>query len=182
MNQDQFVAELGKLKPGATFLTLKGYRNEHSEVADYSVVFHISYKSALERSIAALEPYVPADDLETVARKELIESYTKSLAKMEETPIEAVEDAYTHFTDENGKYIKGVKMHTESATLHLYGLVSQKKVLMPGNYPTKNKKPLTVAKDKLRKLCPVDKFRQFKITPEQVDQISVQNLSLLPPI
>lgn len=182
MNQDQFVEELSKLKPGATFLTLKGYRNEHSEVADYSVVFHISYKNALERSIAALEPYVPADDLEKVARQELIDGYTKSLNKMAETPVEEVEDAYTRFFDDDGKYIKGIKLHTESKTLHLYGLVSQKKVLMPGSYPTKNKRALTIAKDKLRKMCPVDKFRQFKITPEQVDLISVQNLSLLPPI
>jgi hypothetical protein len=52
---------------------------------------------------------------------------------------------------------------------------------MPGLYTKGNRRPLTVAKDKLRHLTPVGKFRQFKITPSQLDSISVENLSLLPP-
>jgi hypothetical protein len=183
MNKEEFVSELGRLRPGATFLSLLGYRNEYSEVADYSIVFHMSYHKALERSLTALQGVVPGSDYESIAKRELIDSYTKSLDKMATTPIEDLEDNYTRFLDENGNYIKGVKMHTETGTLHLYGLVNHKRVIMPGMYPNKadTRRPLTVAKDKLRKLCPVNKFRQFKLTPDQVDHISVQNLSLLPP-
>lgn len=181
VNKEQFVAELSKLRPSATFLSLSGYRNEHSEVADYSIVFHISYENALKRSIMALECVVPEDEMQVIAKRELIDGYMKSLNRMEETPIEEVDDAYTRFFDTNGSYIKGVKLHTATDTLHLYGLVNSKRVLMPGCYPKSNKRPLTVAKDKLRKLCPVNKFRQFKILPQQVDKISVENLSLLPP-
>ncbi len=182
MNQHAFVSELAKLRPSATFLTLRGYRNEHSEVADYSIVFHMSYESALKRSLAALEPIVPDGDLEARAKRELIDGYQKSLEKMKTTPMEELEDAYTHFKDESGQYIKGVKLHTETATLHLYGLVNAKRIIIPGQYKTSNKRELTIAKDKLRKLCPVDKFRQFKILPSQVDQISVESLELLPPV
>lgn len=181
MDQKAFVAELAKLRPSSTFLTLKGYRNESSEVADFSIVFHMSYESALKRSIAALESIVPEDPLEAVAKTELIDGYNASLNKMAVTPIEEIDDAYTRFFDENGKYIKGVKLHTETNILHLYGLVNSKRVIIPGNYPKRNKRALTIAKDKLRKLCPVDKFRQFKIDPSYVDVISVENLSLLPP-
>lgn len=181
MDQKEFIDTLAKLRPSATFLSLIGYRNEHSEVADYSVVFHISYENALKRSLIALSSFVPEDTLQAKAKDELINSYTNSLAKMAETKVEEIDDAYTRFFDENGAYIKGVKVHTATSTLHLYGLVNAKRVVIPGSYPTRNKRDLTIAKDKIRKMCPVEKFRQFRITPGQVDRIQVENLSLLPP-
>lgn len=180
MDKVQFVSELSKLNSNSMFLTLNGYRNESSEVANYSIVFHISYESALKKSVAALESYIPANDLEALAKTELIDGYNKSLSKINEIPIEEIDDAYTRFFSD-GQYIKGVKMHTETGTLHLYGSVVHKKVLIPGSYPKKNKRELTIVKDRLRKLCPVNKFRQFKILPSNVNDISVGNLSLLPP-
>jgi hypothetical protein len=100
---------------------------------------------------------------------------------LQTTPIEEIDDAYRRFTDSDGKYIKGVKLHEESDTLHLYGLVVHKKVIMPGIFKKVNHKPLTVEKNKLRNLCQVSRFRQFKITTEQVESICVQGLKLLPP-
>lgn len=182
MNNEQFVAELAKLRPCSTFLSLNGYTNEYGEVANYSIIFHMSYKSALERSISALLPFIPENELEAQAKQELIASYEKSLNKIEENKIEEIDNAYTRFFDTDGSCIKGVKLHTASNALHLYGLVVHKKVLVKGSYNIINKKPLTVAKDKLRKLCSVNKFRQFKITCNQVDSISVENISLLPPV
>ena len=181
MDQKQFVTELSKLRSSATFLSLIGYRNEHSEVADYNIVFHISYENALRRSVTALESVVPADTLQALAKQELIDGYNTSLTKMAQTPIEEIDDAYTRFFDLDGNYIKGVKLHTETNVLHLYGFVNSKRVLIPGQYPKRNRRELTKAKDELRKLCPVDKFRQFRLTPDQVDRISVEHLSLLPP-
>jgi len=181
MTQDQFVLELGRLRPSATFLSLIGYRNEASEIADYNIVFHMSYENALRRSLAVLENVIPDGDYESIALRELSVSYQTSLNKIALTPIEEIEDGYTRFFDENNKYIKGVKLHTATGALHLYGLVNLKRVLMPGQYKRTNRRPLTIAKDKFRRLCPVNKFRQFKIIPSQVDRISVENLSLLPP-
>ena len=181
MNQEQFVAELAKLRTSSTFLTLKGYRSESGEIADVNIIFHISYKNALLRSIGILEAVIPNDELEAQAKRECLESYMTSLDKIETTPIEEIEDSYRRFTDSNGKYIKGVKLHEQTGVLHLYGLVTQKRVIMPGLYKKVNSKPLTIAKDKLRRLCPVSKFRQFKITTDQVDSVSVEGLHLLPP-
>ena len=182
MDTFAFVDELSKLRPSSTFLTLRGYRNDHSEVADYSVAFHISYENALKRSLEVLSAVDTQTDLEKQAKLELMASFAKSLGNMAVTPVEEIDDAYTRFFDDDGKYIKGVKMHTATGALHLYGLVVHKRVLMPGFYPKKNQKPLTVAKDKMRYLTPVGKFRQFKLLSSQVDSISVENLSLLPPI
>ena len=181
MDNNEFVSELSKLRSSSTFLTIKSYTNESSEVADYSIIFHMSYKNALERSISVIDSFIPNDDFEAQAKLELLVSFNTSLDKLIHTPIEELNDGYTRFFDSDGSHIKGVKLHKESQTLHLYGLVVHKKVLIPGNYKKINKKPLTIVKDKLRYMTPVGKFRQFKITPDQVESISVENISLLPP-
>jgi hypothetical protein len=181
MSKLDFVSELAKLRSSSTFLQLKGYKNDHGEVANYNIVFHISYESAIKRSVDILNSIVPEDDIQATAKKQLLESFDKSLTKAETTPVEEIDDAYTRFFDNDGSYIKGVKLHRETNTLHLYGLVNSKKVIIPVVYPKKNKQALTVAKDKLRSMLPVNKFRQFKITPDSVEKIIVEHLELLPP-
>jgi hypothetical protein len=105
-----------------------------------------------------------------------------SLARGAASPeLEERDPTFSYFKGDDGNYVKGVKLHAATDTLHLYGLVVHKRVLMPGLYASKNRRPLTVAKDKLRYLTPVGKFRSFKMTPFQVDSISVENVSLLPP-
>ncbi len=182
MDKKEFIQELAKLRPSSTFLSLIGYRNASSEVADFNIIFHISYKSALQKSLDILNSFDPQTDLDLLAKEELIQSYNNSLLKIESQSIEEIDDAYQRFFDENNNYIKGVKLHRGSNALHLYGMVVHKRLRIPGNYDAKNSKPLTIAKKKISKLCPVSKFRQFKITPNQVDHISVDNLKLLPPV
>lgn len=182
MDNLKFVTELSKLRPGSTFLTVRGYRNEASEIADYSIAFHFSYENALKKSIEVLKSLDLKGDLEKQARTELLSSFNTSLARGAATPeLEERDPTFSYFKDSAGGYVKGVKLHTKTDTLHLYGLVVHKRVLMPGLYAPRNQRPLTVAKDKLRYLTPVGKFRSFKMTPSQVDYIAVENVSLLPP-
>jgi hypothetical protein len=181
MNKTEFVAELSKLRPSATFLSLLGYRNEFSEVADYSLVFHINYENALKRSVEKLRQVNPTNSLELRAKEELIDGYTNSLKKISQTSIEEISDAYTRFFDSNGNYIKGIRAHTATGVLYLYGFVNCKRVIIPGTYPMRRQEDLTMAKNKLRKMVPVSKFRQFIITPNRVNRIAVASLSLLPP-
>jgi hypothetical protein len=181
MNTEQFVVELAKLRSSSTFLSIKGYRSESGEVADYNIIFHMSYENALRKSILALGVCVPADDLEAQAKEELITSFSNSLKKIDEKSIEEIDDAYTRFKDSDGNYIKGCKLHTQSNTLHLYGLVVHKRVIISGTYKERNRRPLTIAKDNLKKYCPVNKFRQFAITSDKVESISVEHISILPP-
>lgn len=182
MNKKEFITELAKLRPSSTFLTLQGYRNEYSEIADYSIIFHMNYKSAVERSIKVIKSLSVSNDLEEQARTELLRSFNRSLLKMKQTPMEELEDAYQHFLDEDGNYVKGIKIHTKTSILHLYGLVVYKRILMPGYYPSRDEAPFAMVKRKMRRLTPVGKYRQFKIQPSQVDKITVENLSLLPPL
>lgn len=179
MDHNQFISELSKIRSSSTFLSLKGYKNNYGEIADYSIIFHMSYKNALERSILALETYIPESELEAKARQELLDGYNNSIQKIDSAP-EEISENYSSFKDDNGNLIKGVKLHNSSNTLHLYGLIVHKKVIVAGNYPEKNKRPLTLAKEKLKNLCPVNKFRQFKILPNNVERISVEHISLVP--
>ena len=183
MERQKFISQLSLLRPSSTFLTLHQYRNEYDEVSDYSIVFHISYHNALKKSLMILDQFTPSTALEIVAKAELMDGYQKSLTKTETISIEEIDDAYDRFFDTDGNYIKGCKLHRSSNTLHLYGLVNSKKIIEAGFYPNKSdtRRSLTKAKDQLRKMCPVNKFRQFRITPQQVDHISVEHLSLLPP-
>jgi|SRR5579859_1325425 len=181
MNNKEFVQELSKLKPASTFLSLIKYRNAYGELSNYSIVFHISYENSLKKSLSFLEKITPVNTYEEIAKQELIDGYNKSLVKIASTPIEKIDDAYSRFFDEQGNYIKGIKLHRRTNTLHLYGLVVHKKIISSGVYPKSNKKPLTLAKDKIRQFCNVNNFRQFKILPSQVEKISVQGLHLLPP-
>jgi hypothetical protein len=178
---NDFLQAMAHLRPSSTFLTILGYRNEHSEVANYSIVFHMDYASALRKSIDIIEKQILTESIELQAKKELIDSFNASLSKMETTTIDEMEDGYIRFKDENGLPIKGVKMHPETKELHLFGLIAHKKVLIPTVYPKKNKRELTKAKDHLRYLTPMSKFRQFRLTPNNVDSITVEKLSLLPP-
>lgn len=182
MNNIELIDELSKLRSSSTFLSLIGYHNEHGEVGDFNIVFHMSYENALKRSLEVVEALDVTAPLEIVAKSELIESFNTSLVKMATTPIKELDDAYTRFFDDDGAYIKGVKVHTASGHLHLYGLVVHHRVRIPGTYPTRNRKPLTVAKDKMRSLTPLGKFRQFKILPDSVEKISVGKVTLTPTI
>jgi hypothetical protein len=180
MDQYAFVIELSKIRSSSTFLSLRGYRSQSSEIADYTLCFHMSYKNALEKSIATLEAMSLSNDIDRQAREELLASYRKSLSNPE--PIEERESAYDYFVNDDGSTVKGIKIHRDTGTLHIYGLLHQKRVLMPG-IPKKpiNSKPLTIAKRRLESVCSVGRFRQFKITSENVDSISVENMNLLPP-
>ena len=175
------IESLSGLRPSSTFLVLKGYRSESGELADYQIVFHMSYENALKRSIMQLSVFVPADELEAQAKEELVASYAKSLEKVQ-SELEVLGEVYDRVLDKDGHVVKGVKVHKDTGVLYLFGLAHQKVVREPGVYKQVNKRPLTVAKDKLRKGLPASRFRQFVIKPGQVESIQVENLSLLPEV
>lgn len=181
MNIKEFAKELSTLRPSSTFLSLIGYRNFYSEISDYSIVFHISYEAALKKSISYLESLNNLSSIEKMAKEELLNSFNNSLDKTNVSSFDLLSNSYSYVYDENDVPLKGIKIHDQTGILHLYGLVVHKRIIMPGLYPHRNRRELTVVKDQLRRQCSIGKFRQFRITPNQVERIAVENLSLLPP-
>ena len=171
---------LSALRPSSTFVSVRGYRSaESGELADYQIAFHMSYGAALRRSIEAVEAYVPADDTEAQAKGEVLASYRTSLDKVENEPLEVVGEHYDRIVVD-GAHVKGVKIHRDSGKLHLFGLLVRKTVREPGSFKEVKSKPLTVAKNKLRKLGPVAKFRQFIFDPAHVECIAVERMVIEP--
>lgn len=176
MDNLQFINEFSGLKNNSTFISLIKYRNEHSEVANYSVVYNINYRNALLKSMKTISDIVPTNQLEVVARQELLDSFRSSLEKKS---LEEAGLVYRKFYDENNIPVKGIKLHVPTNTIHLYGLVVHKRIIIPGDYPTRNKRELAIIKDKFRSMTSIGKFRQFKITPNNVDHISIRGNSIL---
>lgn len=181
MNRQEFVDEIARLRPGSTFLVLHKYRNSHGEVADFNIIFHMSYKNALKKSIAIVERFKPTNTLQERAQLEVLVGYQNSLHRIETTPIEDIDDAYFRYKDEEGKFIDGVKLHLETGYLHLFGLAHLKRIITPCAYKKVNSSQLTIEKNKIRNLTPASKFRQFRLHNSQVEKIKVQHISLLPP-
>jgi hypothetical protein len=180
MNKINFINTFAKIRPCSTFIQLHHYKNELGEVANYNLVFHISYHSAVKRSFSILSDYnnnySPKSKLEVQAMDELLSGYQASLAKNH-----LADKHYSSVISETGEIVKGLKQHKETGALYLYGAVVHKNVITPG-YSKKigNKNPLTVIKDHLRMMTPLSKFRQFKISSDSLQKISAHKLEIVP--
>jgi len=166
-----------ELRSGSKFISVMGYKNAHDEVANFSLAFHVSYERAVEKSLKIITLYEPKSDLEEQARIELIDSYKETLSGEGNSRCTTT-NVYTPVVDGNNELIKGVKYNEKDNRLHLYGFQIQKLVLIPGVYPVKNKRPLTIAKDKLRGLVPVNKFRQYILEAGRFEHIGIEKMIL----
>lgn len=144
------INSIQNIKKCSTFMTIKGYKNKIGEVADYSIVFNISYKTSLERSIKKLQAFNPTSNEEIQAKTALLQSFQNSLKNITNTPSVKV----------NGN------------TIHVFGRVVHKKVISSAN---KSKQIST--KERLRNMCDVSKFRQFKIN-NNLEHIAVDNIKI----
>lgn len=171
------VDKLATIRPDSTFLSIRGYISATSgEIANFQIAFHMSYKNALERSVIALEATIPENDIQSLAKTELLASYAKSLDKINNEPLEILGEHYDRVLDLEGNPIKGIKFHSETGNLHLFGLLVKKTVLVTGTHKPVNKRPLTIEKDILSKELPVSRFRQFIIKPGSYNEIRVENM------
>ena len=150
-------AAVDKSPTGVSFVSIKGYTNQQGEVADHVFNIGADYMKAKEADIKFLQELDLTkgqwkSDMVTMAKAkaELIQSLTKP----DETRSQAQADAYTHIC-------KGVKVHNQSGCLYVYGNRVNKVIHKQGEYKSINSRPLTIAKDELRKLLKTGKFRQF---------------------
>jgi len=176
---------LSSIRPSATFLTIHKYLNNFGELSDYSICFHVDYLHAVKRSHALLEKYQPSlyevakrpfsiNHLD-LAKQELLLSFSQTLSG--HNPNYTGKNAYAQVSYDHHQ-IPGLKYHISQDTIHLWGFIVFKRTILPGTYPTDQRKPLTQAKEYLRKLTPVGKFRQFKLQQHKFHKLVVENFSL----
>lgn len=178
--------KLSQLRPNSTFLAIHGYKNEFQELADHSVCFHINYLMAVRKSKLIVEDFKPSirhcinqpfslADL-IVAKEELIHSYSESLTG--KNSRYTCSGVYDQVKNVEGNLIPGIKLHKKDGVIHLEGYRIAKRIISPGIYPITNSASLTIAKNFLRKMTPLDKWGQFKLVPRRFDRISVEKLTI----
>ncbi len=104
------------------------------------------------------------------AYNELVNSLIKRTASEEQKEIlRANNDATIKRSDAmNDAFLtlaKGLKLHKDTNTIHIYGLCVRKTILEQGNYPTTKRQKKTIIKNTIKKLAALRslKYKQFKI-------------------
>lgn len=144
---------------GVSFVSIRNYTNRYGEISNNLVNVGAKYENAKKKDIEFLENLNISEhqfksDLSLIeeARKELIAAFLKPDKNRSNGQIEA----YTNI-------VPGVKVHNETGVLYIYGYREKKEIIQKGEYPTVNSKPLTIAKDELRKLLRTGKFTQYAL-------------------
>ena len=156
---DLLTNAANKSPNGVTFVSIKNYENEQGEIANHLFNIGRSYEKAIQKDIETLRNL----DLTTLnskhpltlleeARTELINAFLKP----NENRSNGQKNAYLSI-------LNGLKVHVETGFLYVWGFREQKTIIKAGTYKMVNSKPLTLAKDELRKLLQTNKFKNFKI-------------------
>lgn len=172
------MAELVK-KNGCTFVRVKNYTNAQGEVQDVTINVGTSYENAKKRDLQFLQGLnvstlkhnysdVNPELLET-ARLELI----KSIIAPNKAMSEGQKNAYVHLMD-------GLKFSPETKQIYIFGtkVEGTKVVTKAAEYKADTRKPLTKAKDIIRKDMSTGKYRQYVLSQLGAVTINKQTLEL----
>lgn len=164
----QVIAKLSSLS-GAQFASFTYRAKESGELARHTVVLNFSMRNLYEKDVVTVEAIAATetDPLKLQAAQEILSSLAVSLqGGIGNNP------AYTHSEEARGEgnqtYVSipslpGVKVHRETGDVYVYGLSENKVVLEPGTYKEVKSKPLTIAKNGIRKVLRSGKVRQYSL-------------------
>lgn len=146
-------------KTNVTFVSIRNYTNKYGEIANHLINVGVSYSKAKERDIEFLKHLdLDSNEFEFKSDKNLLIEAKQALIESFENPNENRSqgqiDAYTNIVD-------GVKVHNESGKVYVYGYRKHKTILVDGVYPIVKSRPLTIAKDEIRKLLRTSKYTQY---------------------
>ena len=161
---------LAKSPTGVSFVSIKGYTNSYGEVSNNLVNVGASLTNAKAKDIETLQSLnVTELGGDTIllekARVELINSFIAPNENRSNGQI----DAYTIVA-------KGIKVHNETGEIYVFGLRTSKTVIEQGVYPIVNSRPLTLAKNALKKNLKSSKFTQYKISATSVIKTNGEEL------
>lgn len=140
------------------FISLVYRAEESGELARHTIMLNIRRNVMLKHDVAKLQAMLPSlSGFDKQACEELILSMEKSL--------NGTQDGYTkagyYEAQGNGNVQVSVK-----SECYIRGYSLGKEVIEKGTYKEVKSRPLTIAKNKLRKVLKNTKCREFKITVE----------------
>jgi hypothetical protein len=169
---------------GASFVGIREYLSTTSgELANYVVIANFSYANAVEHDLKALQS-ATAIDMQIIASKfnfsvSLVQQAIEKLSlafianqnsETQSNQSKGQDNAYLTITN-------GVKLHIETGTIKIYGLIHDKVTITDGE-PKKpvNSKELTLCQNAVKKYFgfKTTKVREFTVKPEQLSMVKIQ--------
>lgn len=176
-NIQNLVAEVAKLN-GNRFASLTYTAKATGETARHTIQLGFSYHNAVEKSLAELDniTFVSVSDGSKFSRADFITAKAEVKAS-----LQATLNAHAQ-GEQNPDYTKadvyvplfnGLNVSRNDGGYKLFGLTVAKTVLVSGTYKAVNSKPLTLAKNAIRKALPVGAFREFAIDENTLSQAKI---------
>lgn len=164
---------------GCQFASLTYLTKAHGELARYTVNLGFSYHNLVKKSITELEILTAeSEDVWTPLQKEAAAEVMASFKKTLEAHSRGEQNEDYTKKDQYIPISNGVSLNTTDNTIQLFGLIQSKRVLVEGFYPRVNSRPLTIAKNEIKKQLSISKFREFALDLSQIAQVKVNGETL----
>lgn len=155
------IALFGNLSTitGVSFVSIV-YKNEQNEIQKTLINVGVSYENAKLKDIEYLK------DLDVKTIKSSQNNATLEQARVallgalispNKTRSQGQKDAYNYLNN-------GLKVHIETGQLYVVGMKVKKEVLVQGEYKADTRRPLTVAKDDIRKGMKSTQYRNYNLS------------------
>lgn len=153
---------------GCRFASITYKSKETGEIARHTLLLGVNVERAYKRDLSVYKgKSARLQGVESVACGELIVSLEESLTVgIGNNSAYTCKDVYTPVAP-------GIKTHNETGAVYVNGFSLGKKVLQPGVYKAVKSSDKTLAKNALRKIGKMGRFRQFVIDPANVRQVRV---------
>jgi len=177
---NQVIIKCKKIN-GTSFVGVRNYTNKFEELSNQTFLVGFSYANMLKKDLMKLTSFAVkrqvvamfANNDKSLVKKaynELVSSLVKRTASEEQKELlranndstikrsDAMSDAFLTLA-------KGLKLHKDTKTIHIYGLCVRKTILEQGNYPKTKRQKKTIVKNTIKKLAELRslKYKQFKI-------------------
>jgi len=155
---DTIKSAMNKSLTNVTFCSVKNYVNDEGEKSNYLINIGVNYQTAKQKDIKFLTELDITTREWNCPKIDILKAQTEllnGLINPSQTRSQAQKDAYIHINE-------ALKVHTETLELFVFGSKVKKTIVEAVDYGADTRKPLTKAKDELRKLMKSTQYRQFK--------------------
>lgn len=169
----QAVKELANVK-GCKFISLIYKAKGTGEIARHTLLLGVNVEKAYRADLAKYKRIArKATGFRLLACNELIKSLEESLSKgIGNNSAYTCKDVFEHI-------LPGIKLHVANNELHLNAFSRGKTVFVAGVYPVVKSAEKTIAKNELKKIGKMGKFRQYILKSENIGRVAV-NGKVLP--
>lgn len=144
---------------GCSFVSIV-YENKQNEIQKTLINVGVSYDNAKLKDVEYLKN-LDVKTIKSSQNKSTLEEARKALLGALISPSKAhsegQKNAYTYLSN-------GLKVHNETGNLYVVGMKVKKEVLVQGEYKADTRRPLTVAKDDIRKGMKSTKYRNYDLS------------------